>query len=584
MPGKKRSRKEAAAAPEGPVLDPSIFGNPDEQYGSSTAPSMVVQAEPTTRTERRLSKSKQRKLKKLAEEKIKRERRAGLYSSLAQHALKDKEAALIKGSGRLGQADTLRQRLKRDMQLQRMGMQVQGESQLVVEATPAAPAAETAVPEPALPEASPTPPPPPPATASAGFSIDLAAASAGKTSATAAPSAPPTVPLTEDEDVAAAVARLAALRAKNAALAARGAAATQDDARHGTGEGGGSDSPAQPSQAPATSVVKPGYVPGRDLVMDMASALARRSLAAQAAEIEAAGLHGSGRRRLSRAERKARAKATFAARRATVSVPRSAELSAARMELPVCGMEQEIMEGVYENDVLILCGETGSGKTTQVPQFLYEAGFGTAGGTPGMVAVTQPRRVAAVAMANRVATELCTKVGGSGHVGYQVRYDASHVSSHTRVKFLTDGILLREMQSDLLLRRYSVIILDEAHERNLNTDVLIVPLRNAMVSAGALPPDVPPLKLIIMSATLRVSDFTENKVLFPQPPPVVHVKARQFKVTPHFARRTELKEYTGEAFRKVCKIHDRLPPGGVLVFLTGQHEITSMVDRLRTHY
>ena len=162
-----------------------------------------------------------------------------------------------------------------------------------------------------------------------------------------------------------------------------------------------------------------------------------------------------------------------------VSVKRSVDMQAARMQLPVCGMEQEIMEAIHDNDTVILCGETGSGKSTQVPQFLYEAGYAA----HGLIGVTQPRRVAAVGTAERVAVELGTKCGRGGAVAYQIRYDASGVGEKTRVKFMTDGVLLREITSDILLRKYSVVLLDEAHERNLNTDVLLgmlsrsIPLR-----------------------------------------------------------------------------------------------------------
>jgi hypothetical protein len=311
-------------------------------------------------------------------------------------------------------------------------------------------------------------------------------------------------------------------------------------------------------------------------------------------------------------------------------VARPPAVQEARMGLPVCGMEGEVMEAVANHDVVIVCGATGSGKTTQIPQFLYEAGYGTpaAGlervdsgaaprgdaapqplyrGFPGLIAVTQPRRVAAVAMAERVAAELGTQVGGkSGVVGYQVRYDSATVTAATRLKFMTDGVLLREVQSDLLLRRYSIIVLDEAHERNLNTDILIgmlsraLPLRNqiageeaALVRAGGTLPAGPdgaprlplaPLKLIIMSATLRVSDFTANGTLFPVPPPVVQVDARQHPVTVHFAKRTQLLDYVGDAFAKVVKVHTRLPPGGVLVFLTGKDEVDDMVRRLTRRF
>ena len=191
---------------------------------------------------------------------------------------------------------------------------------------------------------------------------------------------------------------------------------------------------------------------------------------------------------------------------------RDPRIQAARLNLPVCGMEQEIVEAITLNDVVILCGETGSGKSTQVPQFLYEAGYGDS----GMIGITQPRRVAATSTAERVGVEMGElitsiikpknsaaqkknkkqKSGGSrgdaeteaetevevevqssvkqgGLVGYQIRFDASTVGEKTKIKFMTDGILLREVTSDLLLRQYSVILLDEAHERNVNTDILL---------------------------------------------------------------------------------------------------------------
>ena len=141
------------------------------------------------------------------------------------------------------------------------------------------------------------------------------------------------------------------------------------------------------------------------------------------------------------------------------------------MQLPVCGMEQEVVEAVYNNDVIILCRETGSGKSTQVPQFLYEAGYSK----HGLIGITQPRRVAATSTAARVSFEMnqSSLPERDRLVGYHVRYDRSTVSPSCKVLFATDGILLREITSDLLLRQYSVIILDEAHERNLNTDILI---------------------------------------------------------------------------------------------------------------
>ncbi|KAI9591779.1 P-loop containing nucleoside triphosphate hydrolase protein [Syncephalis fuscata] len=266
-----------------------------------------------------------------------------------------------------------------------------------------------------------------------------------------------------------------------------------------------------------------------------------------------------------------------------VNVHRDPEIQASRMKLPVCGEEQSIMETIRSNPVTVICGETGSGKTTQIPQFLYEAGYGHPDSeNSGMIGVTQPRRVAAVSMAHRVAQELNVT---DQKVSHQIRFDTT-VSPNTAIKFMTDGVLLRELANDFLLSRYSVIIIDEAHERSINTDILIgvisrvLKLREEMAAKDS---KVRPLRVIIMSATLRVSDFTENQTLFNVPPPVINVDARRFPVQIHFNRRTP-KDHIAEAFSKVSKIHRRLPEGGILVFLTGQNEITDLCRKLRKQF
>ncbi|GME59476.1 Helicase [Neofusicoccum parvum] len=183
-------------------------------------------------------------------------------------------------------------------------------------------------------------------------------------------------------------------------------------------------------------------------------------------------------------------------------------------------------------------------------------------------------------MANRVGEEL----GNVGkRVGYQIRFDGS-TGEDTAVKFMTDGILLREIAQDISLPQYSAIVIDEAHERSVNTDILIgmmsriVDLRRNLMKED---PKVKPLKLIIMSATLRISDFTENTRLFRTgSPPLLKAEGRQFPVTVHFARRTRM-DYLEEAFQKVKRGHRKLPPGGMLVFMTGQAEITAMAKRLK---
>ena len=264
----------------------------------------------------------------------------------------------------------------------------------------------------------------------------------------------------------------------------------------------------------------------------------------------------------------------------SVSVTRPPEVQAARIQLPVVAEEQRIMEAIHNNNLVVVYGATGSGKTTQVPQFLFEAGYGSPDSpTPGMIGITQPRRVAAVSMAKRVGDEL----GDHGKkVAYQIRFEGS-VSAQTAIKFMTDGVLLREVAQDIALRKYSAIVIDEAHERSVNTDILIgmlsrvVRLREEMATEE---PSIQPLKLVIMSATLRITDFTQNSTLFPDSPPVLQAEGRQYPVTMHFARRTH-HDYVEEIFQKVIKGHKKLPPGGILVFLTGQSEITHLSKKLK---
>lgn len=256
-----------------------------------------------------------------------------------------------------------------------------------------------------------------------------------------------------------------------------------------------------------------------------------------------------------------------------LTVNRVEEIQNRRLKLPILTEEHRIMEEIMYNPVVIICGETGSGKTTQVPQFLYEGGYTMNG---KMIGITEPRRVAAISMAKRVAHELNLTLN---EVSYQIRFDGT-VTDKTMIKFMTDGILMKEIQHDFLLRKYSAIVIDEAHERSLYSDILIGFL-SRVVKTRQKQGD--PLKLIIMSATLRVEDFTENKKLFIETPPVIKIDARQFPVSVHFSKRTN-PNYLREAFKKVCKIHSSLPPGGILVFLTGRQEVNSLCRMLKEKF
>jgi ATP-dependent RNA helicase DHX37/DHR1 len=253
-----------------------------------------------------------------------------------------------------------------------------------------------------------------------------------------------------------------------------------------------------------------------------------------------------------------------------VNVDRKPEVQSKRLLLPIIAEEQIIMEAISENPVVIIVGATGSGKTTQVPQFLYEAGYARNG---KIIGITEPRRIAAISMSQRVAYELnlC-----ANEISYLIRFEGN-CTADTKIKFMTDGVLLKEIEHDFLLQKYSVIILDEAHERSAYTDILIG-LLSRIVQVRERKGDK--LKVIIMSATLRVETFTENSKLFQTSPPVINVETRQFPVTDHFSKTTP-DDYVREALMKVIKIHTRLPEGGILLFLTGQQEVNYVVRKLK---
>jgi ATP-dependent helicase HrpA len=237
-------------------------------------------------------------------------------------------------------------------------------------------------------------------------------------------------------------------------------------------------------------------------------------------------------------------------------------------ELPVSQRRAEITEAVRDHQVVVLAGETGSGKTTQLPKICLELGRGA----KGMIGHTQPRRLAARTVAERVAAELGTRLGET--VGYQVRF-TDRVSRSTKIKLMTDGILLAELARDRNLRRYDTIIIDEAHERSLNVDFLLGYLARLL-------PRRPDLKLIITSATIDPERFSRHF----GGAPVVEVSGRTWPVEvryrPPGADADDDRDQTQgilDAVDELC----REGPGDILVFLSGEREIRDTAEALRGH-
>lgn len=231
------------------------------------------------------------------------------------------------------------------------------------------------------------------------------------------------------------------------------------------------------------------------------------------------------------------------------------ELLKTREALPVYEAREQLFQYLDRHTVVVLEGETGSGKTTQVPQFLIDAGF-TADGK--MVCCTQPRRVAAMSVAKRVAEEMDVALGEE--VGYTIRFE-DRTSSSTVLKYLTDGMLLREAMSDPTLNAYSCIVLDEAHERTLSTDVLMGLLKGVLNQRKDL-------KVIVMSATLDASKFQD----YFSGAPLLRVPGRMFPVEIFYSPAPE-DDYVEAAVRTAIDIHRTEPPGDILIFLTGEEEI-----------
>ncbi|XP_046718385.1 LOW QUALITY PROTEIN: pre-mRNA-splicing factor ATP-dependent RNA helicase DHX16-like [Silurus meridionalis] len=234
-----------------------------------------------------------------------------------------------------------------------------------------------------------------------------------------------------------------------------------------------------------------------------------------------------------------------------------------RRSLPIFPYREDLLAAIRDHQILIIEGETGSGKTTQIPQYLLEDGY-TKGGMK--VGCTQPRRVAAMSVAARVAQELAVKLGNE--VGYSIRFEDC-TSKRTVLKYMTDGMLLREFLTEPELASYSAIIIDEAHERTLHTDILFGLIKDI----ARFRPD---LKVLVASATLdteRFSCFFDNA-------PVFRIPGRRFPVNIYYTKAPEA-DYLEACVVSVLQIHVTQAPGDVLVFLTGQEEIEACCDLLQ---
>lgn len=247
--------------------------------------------------------------------------------------------------------------------------------------------------------------------------------------------------------------------------------------------------------------------------------------------------------------------------------------------LPVSAKREEIMAAMAAHQVVIVCGETGSGKTTQLPKIALAMGRGRLNAPEGskgrLIGHTQPRRIAASSVAKRIAQELETPLGEV--VGYKVRFQ-DRLARDASVKLMTDGILLAETQSDPLLQAYDTIIIDEAHERSLNIDFLLGYLRQLL-------PRRPDLKVVVTSATIDAERFAQHFASAQGPAPVIYVSGRMYPVEQRWqpfeeSREFDLNDAIADAVDELWRGN---APGDILVFLPGEREIREAADHLRKH-
>ncbi len=246
--------------------------------------------------------------------------------------------------------------------------------------------------------------------------------------------------------------------------------------------------------------------------------------------------------------------------------------------LPVSGQREKITHALEQNQVIIVCGETGSGKTTQLPKICLAMGRGRANGTGQLIGHTQPRRIAATSTAKRIAQELGSPIGED--VGYQVRF-SDKTSATASVKLMTDGILLAETQRDPLLKAYDTIIIDEAHERSLNIDFLLGYLRQLL-------PKRPDLKVIVTSATIDAQRFAEHFGSKEHPAPVIEVSGRLYPVELRYRPlqepgKKEVKDIPEAVVEAISELwrDGANGAGDILVFLPGEREIRDCAEAIR---
>ncbi|KAI0086691.1 P-loop containing nucleoside triphosphate hydrolase protein [Irpex rosettiformis] len=253
------------------------------------------------------------------------------------------------------------------------------------------------------------------------------------------------------------------------------------------------------------------------------------------------------------------------------SAPLSAAISvqSARERLPIYKHRDKLLYCIEKHGVTIVVGQTGCGKTTQLPQYLYEAGWAVDG---NVIACTQPRRVAATSVAQRVATEAGSLLGDE--VGYTIRFEDVSDKERTRILYLTDGMLFRETLIDPLLSRYSVIMIDEAHERSVYTDLILGLLKKIRRKR-------PSLRIIVSSATLDATSFLDyfNAGNSPDEATIISLEGRMYPVEVGYLQEST-PDYVKKAAETVWNIHMQQTPGDILVFLTGRDEIERCLEDL----